>query len=278
MGLSLGLNQTQAQAQGWVLQNNLTFPVIYDSTQGEVFGLFTVATPYCVVIDDYQIMQYSEVSILDTTEMILDTLVQNLFVPVIGSSTTSIDFGQITVGQTASVELYIDNTRTGVLEVDSAIVNNPSFNVVFTPGEVYARDDSMLVEVEFSPLSSGNITDTLQIYSNGGVLQIPLSGTGTGSAVENPLSPVITDFTLFPAFPNPFNAQAEIKYFLPYSANVTLTVFDLQGKNIAEVYSGQRSQGQHSAVFHAEGLPSSIYYLQMEAGNFKTAQKIILLK
>lgn len=85
-------------------------------------------------------------------------------------------------------------------------------------------------------------------------------------------------FTLFNAYPNPFNSSTTIKYNLPFSTNVSLGVYDPSGRKINTMIEGYRQAGIHNATFTAAGLSSGLYFVRLEAGGFCSIKKLILMR
>ncbi len=95
-------------------------------------------------------------------------------------------------------------------------------------------------------------------------------------------TPVVSDtphsFSLSPAFPNPFNSTATIGYSLPTAGPATLAVYDLSGRLLKSLVSGEQAAGRHSVVWGAKGIPSGVYLVKMEACNFGSIQKVALVR
>ena len=91
-----------------------------------------------------------------------------------------------------------------------------------------------------------------------------------------------SNFCLHPSFPNPFNASTTISFELRNAGFVSLDIFDVTGRTVGvqnfEPLQQQMPAGQHSIVFDAEGLTSGIYFVSLQAGDFKQTQKIVLMK
>lgn len=90
---------------------------------------------------------------------------------------------------------------------------------------------------------------------------------------EQPLT-----FSLGQNYPNPFNPTTNIKFDIPNASIVKLTVFDIQGKEIAQLVNGQMDAGSYNIDFDASHLASGTYFYRIEAGSFTEVKKMILVK
>ena len=77
-------------------------------------------------------------------------------------------------------------------------------------------------------------------------------------------------FALHQNYPNPFNPTATIRFDLPQSAQVSLVVYDLLGRRVAELVSQEIEPGYHSVTWNAGGitgrnLASGIYIARLQA-------------
>ena len=79
-------------------------------------------------------------------------------------------------------------------------------------------------------------------------------------------------------FPNPFNPATMIRYELPESREVTLTVFDLLGRVVAILAEGRKSAGMHEERFDSQSLPSGVYYYKLHAGEVNLVRQMVLIK
>lgn len=105
-----------------------------------------------------------------------------------------------------------------------------------------------------------------------------------------PVEPVITaikseqktiipaDYTLYQNYPNPFNPSTIIKYSVPKSQLVTLRIYNLLGQVVTTLVNKQQNAGNYEVTFKAENLASGIYFYTINAGNFNSTKKMILLK
>jgi hypothetical protein len=79
-------------------------------------------------------------------------------------------------------------------------------------------------------------------------------------------------------FPNPFNPTTEIAFDLAQRAHVTLSVFDINGRQVATLADEIMSAGSHARVFDGSAFASGVYLYRLEAGNEVKSGKMVLLK
>jgi len=87
-----------------------------------------------------------------------------------------------------------------------------------------------------------------------------------------------SEFTLYQNYPNPFNPETEIKFSLPVELFVTGKVYDISGREIMTLISGELPAGNHSLKFNCDALPSGIYLFRLVAGGTVKIVKMTLMK
>jgi photosystem II stability/assembly factor-like uncharacterized protein len=101
-------------------------------------------------------------------------------------------------------------------------------------------------------------------------------------AVLTSAGPVQADhpsrYSLSQNYPNPFNPSTTISYSLPAASHVSLTVFDLLGREVAVLVNDRMEPGVHEVRFDASGLASGVYLYKLEAGSFVQTRKLMLLR
>ncbi|MCX6138090.1 MAG: lamin tail domain-containing protein [Ignavibacteriales bacterium] len=110
------------------------------------------------------------------------------------------------------------------------------------------------------------------------------SSPATKGATNGPATSVrsntlfVSDFVLNQNFPNPFNPTTTISYQLTSKSMVSLRVYDLLGKEIAELVNEQKEAGSYSVQFNARNLASGIYMVGLKAGNYSEMKKMTLIR
>ncbi len=79
-------------------------------------------------------------------------------------------------------------------------------------------------------------------------------------------------------YPNPFNPTTEIRFELPASSMVNLTVYDTQGREVRRLLNEELGAGNHTATFEATGLPSGVYLYRLTAGAVTETGRMTLAK
>jgi hypothetical protein len=147
------------------------------------------------------------------------------------------------------------------------------------PGNYYDGASSLAVEgggsvyVTGSSYANGTYADYATIkYSGGNIANwMPVEATVLGQ-------PLPQEFALHQNYPNPFNASTAISYQLSANSFVSLRVYDTSGRLVEILVDGWRATGEHELTFEASSLPSGMYFARLEAGAYRGAQKMMLIK
>lgn len=102
-----------------------------------------------------------------------------------------------------------------------------------------------------------------------------------GESFDEPLAAdAITPagFGLLSAYPNPFNPSTSIAFAIAETGKISLTVYNLNGQQVAELYEGFLSAGNHSFNWNAAGNASGIYFIRLNGEGFEDISKVILMK
>jgi hypothetical protein len=95
--------------------------------------------------------------------------------------------------------------------------------------------------------------------------------------VENP-NVTVNEFNLAQNFPNPFNPTTLIRYSIPESGIVTLKIYDILGREVAQLINEEKAAGSYDFTFDASKLSSGVYMYKIESGNYQETKKMVLIK
>jgi predicted extracellular nuclease len=85
-------------------------------------------------------------------------------------------------------------------------------------------------------------------------------------------------FSLSQNYPNPFNPTTTIEYTLARQVKHTLKVYNLRGALVTTLVNDVRPAGAYSVSWNANRLASGMYFLRLDAEDFHSTKKLILLK
>ncbi len=74
-------------------------------------------------------------------------------------------------------------------------------------------------------------------------------------------------FFLEQNFPNPFNSSTSIRYGLPYPADISILLYDILGREVEKIVSGEQTMGYHTATVNSSRLSSGVYYYKLTIVN-----------
>ena len=90
-------------------------------------------------------------------------------------------------------------------------------------------------------------------------------------------------FALHQNFPNPFNPITSLRYDLPEQSRITLTIYDLMGREITQLVNtvqeaGYRSVKWDATDIHGKPVSAGVYLYQIRSGEYVQTKKMVLLK
>ena len=86
------------------------------------------------------------------------------------------------------------------------------------------------------------------------------------------------EYSLHQNFPNPFNPTTTIKFDIPKDGLITLEIFDILGRRIAILVDEYKYAGSYEQVFNALSLASGVYVYKLQAADFVSSKKMLLIK
>ena len=97
--------------------------------------------------------------------------------------------------------------------------------------------------------------------------------------VENDQAQIPDMIELKPNYPNPFNPETQISYYLSKPMKVSVHIYDLKGRKIRSLVQNEfKTAGTHKVIFNAEGQKSGHYFYRLKTENKNLTKKMMLIK
>lgn len=166
-------------------------------------------------------------------------------------------------------------------EVERASEGSRMFTVI--PGSFVAGHGTTMSPHEYAFTDSGVIAGVWYYR----LRQIDLDGTdrdydpirvSVDAVASASIGRVPAAFALYQNFPNPFNPATVIRFELPVSTVVHLSVYDVLGREVATLLNATASAGPHEVTFDATGLASGTYIYRMQAAGFVDTKRFAVIR
>ena len=118
----------------------------------------------------------------------------------------------------------------------------------------------------------------LTVTDNQGATSTTKSPVNVTVVTSSELENLPTEFSLNQNYPNPFNPTTVINYDIPEATNVVLTVYNMLGQKMTTLVNENKSAGRYSINFDATLFSSGVYIYRLEAGQFVSTKKMMLIK
>ncbi len=97
------------------------------------------------------------------------------------------------------------------------------------------------------------------------------------------LLPIPTSFSLSQNYPNPFNASTTIEYGLPKNSDLSISIYDIRGRFVKDIYTGEQQSGYHLTQWNGlndsgQGVASGLYFIVLNTPEYRVAKKALILK
>ena len=98
------------------------------------------------------------------------------------------------------------------------------------------------------------------------------------TGIEPSANEIPTSFALYQNFPHPFNPVTLIKYDIPRTGLVTITLYDVLGKEISKLVNESVKPGRYEITWDGKNFASGSYFYKIVSGDFTDIKKMILVK
>ncbi|MDP4190936.1 MAG: T9SS type A sorting domain-containing protein, partial [Bacteroidota bacterium] len=87
-----------------------------------------------------------------------------------------------------------------------------------------------------------------------------------------------SEYKLMQNFPNPFNPSTSISFSIPQRHFVSLKLYDLLGREVAQIISSEFEAGTHTIKFAPRDIPSGVYLYKLESGSHILSRKMVIIR
>ncbi len=276
---------------GWQI---MSMGISYD-----LWNIFLLNQNLIYIVGDYG-------NVLKTVNGGMNWTIQN-----VGSSNnlSGVYFLDSLIGFTSGTNGSIYKTQTGGELLPLPVLISPldnSNNISLTPTLIWSEISGVInYHVQISPLSNFSlISDSATITSNQrivppGKLQPNTTyfwrvratnavGTGvwadawsfgtTMVGINQISSELPAVFNLYQNYPNPFNPLTKIKFDVPEKSSISLKIYNISGKEIANLYNGNVNAGVFEVNWNATNFSSGVYFLKFSSEKYSAIKKLVLTK
>ncbi|GEM_PF-4987764 len=186
-----------------------------------------------------------------------------------------------------SFDITLDGTIYAVWadsrERNDYTIDNSKFNIYISRSTDNGLTWSNNIRVNDSDLVfNRNYWADVSVKSNGGIDTVLVTWTKyrdtTITGILTQENEIPSGFNLSQNYPNPFNPTTKIRWQSPISSHQTLKIYDLLGREVVTLVDEFKPAGSYEIQFDASGLTSGIYFYKLQAGNFISTKKFVLMK
>ncbi len=166
------------------------------------------------------------------------------------------------IGEGSSPAGYLEAKNNFTENSGPILVNGNAFD----PADYYS----------YSPDDAAKIPIIVTKYAGSGKFNFMVTGVRSSSRMPE-------NFALYQNYPNPFNPSTKIKFVIPYNTDVSISVFNIQGRKVRNLLNKNLNQGSYFVDWNGKdksniNVASGIYFIMLKTNNFKKTIKAVLIK
>lgn len=172
--------------------------------------------------------------------------------------------------------LIFDDTPVGTAVIDTfrffamGAFSGALATYPFYTNAPYQNGGMVDIPVRFTPPSVGPWSGNLTFFVAGAYRNVVLYGRGIPAG-----GPQIVETEIYP---NPFNNTSTFRFTLPEETNVRALVYDVLGREVAQLADGHFASGEHTLQINAASWSSGVYFMTFQSGESFSTHKLLLLK
>ncbi|MDP8238105.1 MAG: T9SS type A sorting domain-containing protein [Candidatus Hatepunaea meridiana] len=192
---------------------------------------------------------------------------------------SEVDFEAVDTNTEKAIGLTVFGGGTSPVTIEGVSIDNEVFTATIEeelPVEL-GIGEHLYIMLTYLPQEEGEFSGTLSFdCDDDSPPTVDLIGTSLGVEAGDVDFPV--SFSLGDAYPNPFNATAVIPFDLLHSTDVKLALYDLNGRKVVDLVTGNLTVGRHEFTLNANNLAAGVYLYRLQAGSFTAVKKLALVK
>jgi hypothetical protein len=182
----------------------------------------------------------------------------------------------VSASANTSINIQWKNNTT---ENDSIVIErkeNP--NGAFVSFATVGPTTSMFIDTTTSEGTAYYYRLSLNIKDSIIAQSYPIMMTAQASVTSVTKENAPLHFQLSNNYPNPFNPSTTISFQLPQRLYVILKVYDVIGREVTTIYSGELKAGSYTRQWNAAAFSSGVYFYRLQAGTYSQTKRLILVK
>lgn len=211
----------------------------------------------------------TEITTTNTHSVDCDPLICNPLPVDLAAFTASVNRNNVVLNWSTTSELNnqgFDIERRAIGSTDWSRVGNVAGNGTTSEQRSYSYNDRV---------STGKYNYRLK--------QMDINGNFTYHQLPTEVEVGVPNaYNLSQNYPNPFNPSTKIDYDLPYDGRVSIVLYDISGREVANLVNEVKTAGYYSISFNAANLASGMYFYRINAegnsNNFVQTKKMVLVK
>lgn len=269
-----------------------TGAIVFESgkwdSHGEIIGIDSIYEPHHDIITDGNRVQIYEPVLMNTENELTYTLLRaaGFFkdnrLPPIGFKSSHISYDSVAVYGVNDPNFNRNSTGqegSGSDRITYIFTNNYTGTLKIKAEVCYQTVKPEFIE-HLTSLTDPDINAFKGMYDNMGNAPTILTSfetmlTVTGIKEDGQLSAKSYGLS---AYPNPFNPDSMIRFEIPGKSYISLELFDIRGKKLADVAGGYYEGGSHEVLLKGENLAAGVYIVTMRVDKSKLSQKMVMIK
>lgn len=255
---------------------------------GEIIGIDSMYEPHYDIITNENQVQIYEPVLKNTENELTYTLLRTAGffkdnrLPPIGFKSTHVSYDSIAIYGVNDPNFNrnsIGNEGSGSDRITYIFPNSYTGNLKIKAEVCYQTVKPEFIE-HLTSLTDPDIHAFKGMYDNIGNEPTIITSFETTLSVtnlkgEDQSSPKSYGLSVYP---NPFNPDSMIRFQIPEKTYISLELFDIRGKKLADVVEGYFEGGSHEVLLKGENLAGGVYFVTLRTDKNAVAQKLVLVK